>query len=95
MDPDREQFRHWSDSNPRGFRAWFVARPEDRFMEARAQVEPLPLPEQTDEKPPLKRVVQLLKRRPDIVFEGGESDAPRSIVLTTLSAWTPISTRSS
>ena len=83
--PDRE-LGHWSDSNPRGFRAWFLARAEDRFMEARAQVEPLPPPEETDEKPPLKRVVQLMKRRRDIVFDGGEGDAPRSIVLTTLSA---------
>lgn len=83
--PDRE-LSDWSDSNPRGYAAWFLAKAEGLYFEARKRAEPLPEPEDADDKPPLKRAVQLLKRRRDLVFDGGEGVAPRSIVLTTLAA---------
>ena len=54
----------------------------DRIL---GKTEPLPELESVEEKSPLQRTVQLLKRRRDVYFDGDE-DAPRSVVLTTLAA---------
>lgn len=91
--PDRER-RDWTTSNPKGFAKWF----EDQGAQARRQFEhrrrmsmlqkalaPLPELPTFREKPVLNRVVQLIKRRRDVVFMGAET-APRSIILTTLAA---------
>lgn len=57
------------------------------FVEKRADVQPFP--EQTMDKPFLKRIVQLLKRHRDHAFVTPSRNdlAPISIVLTTLAAW--------
>jgi hypothetical protein len=48
------------------------------------KAEPLPKQEPAEQKAPLKRVVQLLKRWRDIAYAKNLSNAPISIVLTTL-----------
>jgi hypothetical protein len=70
-------------SNPKGFIAWFEARAGLRRTFERNAPEPLP-PPPTDGKTTLHRVVQLMKRRRDVIFEGKPSDAPPSILLTCL-----------
>ena len=83
--PDRK-IQQWKPSNPIGYAAWFDQQSyclTEAF--AAKQVEPLPPNEPAHRKKPLRRVVQLLKRHRDVVFQGDE-DAPRSIVLTTLAA---------
>jgi hypothetical protein len=83
--PDRKMHQ-WKPSNPIGYATWFDQRSScrtDAFTAKR--VEPLPPNELVPSKAPLRRVVQLLKRHRDVVFQGDE-DAPRSIVLTTLAA---------
>jgi hypothetical protein len=47
--------------------------------------DPLPDHDPAEARPPLKRAVQLVKRRRDVVFNGSDL-APRSIVITTLAA---------
>ena len=91
--PDRER-KGWVTSNPKGYAAWFelrgaLAREEYRkavhAAALRASVAPLPAVPTFAEKPVLNRIVQLIKRRRDIVFKGAGT-APRSIILTTLAA---------
>lgn len=79
--PDREM-KGWTPSNPRGFAAWFAERAVFGLAELR-KAQPLPAQGPVDEKPTLAIVVQLIKRRRDILFSGADH-APRSILLTTL-----------
>ena len=82
--PDKE-LRGWSVSDPKGYASWFLGiagGERDRIL---GKTEPLPELESVEEKSPLQRTVQLLKRRRDVYFDGDE-DAPRSVVLTTLAA---------
>jgi hypothetical protein len=79
--PDREM-KGWTPSNPKGYAAWFTQRAAFGLAEMR-KAQPLPAPVPVDEKPTLAIVVQLMKRRRDILFAGADS-APRSILLTTL-----------
>lgn len=81
--PDRKAME-WRASNPKGYAAWFEerARLAVAFMEKR--IDPLPDQEPVESKPPLKRVVQLLKRWRDIAFAKTPNLTPVSIVLTTL-----------
>lgn len=79
--PDRE-LQNWTPSNPLGFVTWFHLRARGEIVVTRAMV---PLPPQTIlEKITLAVAVQLIKRRRDVKFNGGDL-APRSIILTTLS----------
>lgn len=74
----------WKASNPKGYARWFEDRSYifiRKMIEAHA--EPLPPQEDSDQKTPLKRAVQLFKRHRDIIFYNQET-LPRSIVLTTL-----------
>ena len=83
--PDRE-LHDWTMSNPRGFVSWFNARAEPELtLEKRMAAEPLPGNDPAERRPPLKRALQLMKRRRDVVFNGSDL-APRSVVLTTLAA---------
>ncbi len=75
----------WKPSNPRGYAAWFEQRSRQVQEFIRREQAPLPGNPPSAAKAPLKRVVQLLKRHRDVVFNGDE-DAPRSVVLTTLAA---------
>lgn len=84
--PDRNT-KTWTDSNPKGFAGWFEERAAARLiLEKAAKVEPIPDDLPYELKPPLKRAVQLLKRRRDIFFQQNEAQSPRSIILTTLAA---------
>lgn len=74
----------WPNSNPFGFSDWFLDKAEisitKTFSRIDESVEPIPAHKKTY---PLQRVVQLLKRHRDIMFEGDE-DKPISIIITTL-----------
>jgi len=82
--PDRE-LRMWLTSNPRGYVMWFESQCDTPLVLEKRGGVPLPANTPADLKPILKRQVQLMKRHRDVVFEKDEDDAPRSIVLTTLS----------
>jgi hypothetical protein len=80
--PDRK-LQDWCPSNPKDFARWFNRRADQVPLVEARKTEPLPDNDPADERPPLKRGVQLLKRCRDVYFDGDE-DAPRSVVLTTL-----------
>lgn len=82
--PDRK-LEEWKPSNPKGYAEWFEKRCQvlEKVLLKDAQIEPLTPQQSADEKAPLQRVVQLLKRARDRYFKNPD-DAPRSIVLTTL-----------
>ena len=81
--PDRE-LRCWKPSNPKGFAEWF-----DHQATSGARVlgrqfgDVLTASDRLQMKATLRRVVQLMKRRREILFDGDQSCA-RSVVLTTL-----------
>jgi hypothetical protein len=79
--PDREA-SCWKPSNPKGYAEWFESIAGKRMV--KAALEPLPTFEYGEVKPPLSRVVQLVKRWRDVFFETRPDLAPISIVLTTL-----------
>jgi hypothetical protein len=84
--PDRNRAA-WVFSNPLGYAKWFFTRCEERrlLLKAEARVRPVPSNVPSEEKFPLQRAVQLLKRHRDSFFKGNP-DAARSILLTTLAA---------
>lgn len=76
----------WLKSNPFGYAVWFKARASldiYKSFKLSEAVQPVPIFEQ--QKLPLQRVVQILKRHRDIMFNG-DDDKPISIIITTLSA---------
>lgn len=78
--------QEWLKSNPFGYAIWFRDRAKtlgQRTIFLSEAVQPVPT-FQTD-KLPLQRVVQILKRHRDIMFEGDEHK-PISIIITTLAA---------
>lgn len=83
--PDRER-RDWHPSNPEGFAQWFEGRcsTAQGVLKARS-IQPLHEPIAPALLEPLRRVVQLMKRRRDNWFPEG-AEPTRSIVLTTLAA---------
>jgi hypothetical protein len=75
---------YWLMSNPFGYAVWFEQRASLALVKARLlseSVKPVPLYQAT--KLPLQRIVQILKRHRDIMFNGDE-DKPISIIITTL-----------
>jgi hypothetical protein len=72
----------WLRCNPLGYRNWFKDC-MSTFLQKRIQlgVEALPT---YNEKTPLQKVVQLLKRHRDQTFEGDANNKPASIIITTL-----------
>lgn len=82
--PDRE-LQNWSPSAPEGHAQWFEQQAHAVYEPYEERdVEPLPEPEDSDEKSPLHRAVQLLKRRRDVYFNGDGHDVARSVILRTL-----------
>jgi len=77
----------WLKSNPFGYAKWFELQQckgkNDIHVYSRAEINPLP--NKKKDKTVLQRVIQLLKRHRDILFEGSE-DKPISIIITTLAA---------
>jgi hypothetical protein len=83
--PDRK-LEDWTHSNPKGYAIWFEQMARTTEFEARFKaIHPVPQQEPLELKPPLARVVQLMKRYRDMQL-GYDSKAAISIVLTTLSA---------
>lgn len=82
--PDRE-LQNWSPSAPEGHARWFEQQAYAVYEPYEERdVEPLPEPEDADEKSPLHRAVQLLKRRRDVYFDGDGHDVAPSVILRTL-----------
>lgn len=76
----------WMKSNPFGYGQWFLRRAslgERKIVMLSESVKPVPSYQK--EKLPLQRVVQILKRHRDIMFNGDEHK-PISIIITTLAA---------
>lgn len=83
----------WLKSNPFGYAKWFEDRSivtqlgminETRFLSEWVK----PVPERKEEKLPLQRVIQIMKRHRDIYYSEREDkdDKPISIIITTLAA---------
>jgi len=76
----------WLKSNPFGYGKWFHQQATLEFQKAFSLKESVkPVPTYQKEKSPLQRVVQILKRHRNIMFNGDE-DKPISIIITTLAA---------
>jgi len=77
---------NWLKSNPFGYAGWFNDRKKTRIQIRQVLNEQIkPIPNYQDNKAPLQRSVQILKRHRDIMF-GGDEDKPISIIITTLVA---------
>lgn len=77
---------YWNKSNPFGYAVWFQDRCSITLKKAMFLSEAVnPIPKFQQDKLPLQRVIQILKRHRDIMFKGDE-DKPISIIITTLSA---------
>ena len=77
---------NWNKSNPFGYAVWFQQQckiPTRKTLFLSESVNPIP--KFQEDKLPLQRVVQILKRHRDIMFKGHE-DKPISIIITTLAA---------
>jgi len=78
---------NWMKSNPFGYGSWFFAAAKvstlRKFMLLSEAISPVP--KYSVEKLPLQRVVQILKRHRDMMFNGNE-DKPISIIITTLAS---------
>lgn len=76
----------WPKSNPFGYGIWFENRAKLLTSELRLMSEAVqPVPKYQTKKLPLQRIVQILKRHRDMMFNG-EEDKPISIIITTLAA---------
>jgi len=77
----------WKVSNPEGYTNWFIDRMElgskHVLLEKAAQVDDVPF---YWRKAPLQRVIQLLKRHRDVMFQNQTDSKPISIIITTLAA---------
>lgn len=86
----------WVWSDPLGFIAWFEERkkqvPTMRYLRdgrgtmIKASADPAPEQPQPEEKLPLQWVIQIMKRHRDLMFLSDPTEAPISIILTTLAA---------
>ena len=91
-DKERDDFSYetdhinWFKSNPFGYAKWFFNRAEVSSTKRVMLSEAIkPVPNYQENKLPLQRVVQILKRHRDIMFNGDEHK-PISIIITTLAA---------
>ena len=76
----------WLKSNPFGYGRWFFQQAILDFRKAFSLNESIaPVPKFKKEKLPLQRVVQILKRHRDMLFNGHEHK-PISIIITTLAS---------
>jgi hypothetical protein len=75
---------NWLKSNPFGYARWFFDRASLHFVKSFSE-SVQPVPEYSQEKLPLQRVVQILKRHRDMMFDG-DIQKPISIIITTLAA---------
>jgi|ERR1051326_189598 hypothetical protein len=76
----------WLVSNPFGYGIWFEQRATIAFQKSMKMSEAVhPVPAYHRDKLPLQRVVQILKRHRDMMFNG-DCDKPVSMIITTLAA---------
>ncbi len=84
--PFETDHTNWLKSNPFGYVKWFFYRAEVSSTRRVMLSEAIkPVPNYQKNKLPLQRVVQILKRHRDMMFNGDE-DKPISIIITTLAA---------
>lgn len=78
---------NWMKSNPFGYGRWFFNAADVLSLRKSIMLSEAvnPVPKYNKEKLPLQRVVQILKRHRDIMFNGDE-DKPISIIITTLAS---------
>lgn len=77
---------NWLKSNPFGYARWFFNQASLDFVKAELLSEAIqPIPSYSKERLPLQRVIQILKRHRDMMFDGDE-DKPVSIIITTLAS---------
>lgn len=85
MVPDKEMNR-WVSSNPRGYSKWFHNKAnmvKQSLLEKALRAEGLPA-DNFENKKPLQRAVQLIKRYRDVYFQEDDAFKTSSIVLTTI-----------
>lgn len=83
--PDRKE-QGWKASNPKGFAKWFEGRTKVQ-IQATERMDLMPKQVDSDDLPPLKRAIQLMKRHRNIYFaDKDDKFLPVSIVITTLAA---------
>lgn len=76
----------WQKSNPFGYKLWFENKARLETISVRLMNEAVkPVPKYQTKKLPLQRVVQILKRHRDMMFNGDEHK-PISIIITTLAS---------
>lgn len=83
--PDRE-LKRWVSSNPRGYANWFINKANlvrESLLENAFKAEEIPV-DNFDNKKPLQRAVQLIKRSRDLYFQRDAAYKTSSIILTTL-----------
>jgi len=83
--PDKEMGT-WVSSNPRGYANWFMERAslvKESLLEKALRAENIPA-DNFQNKKPLQRAVQLIKRYRDIYFQKDDTYKTSSIVLTTI-----------
>lgn len=84
--------RIWPSSNPRGFAAWFKDKARTVSLQRRQQLVDDKIYAFVDEVPPyewktpLQRIIQILKRHRDVMFEKNPDAAPISMIITNLAA---------
>lgn len=77
---------YWLKSNPFGYGRWFYQQATLDFAKALSITNSIkPIPQYRKEKLPLQRVVQILKRHRDMMFNG-HVHKPISVIITTLAA---------
>jgi hypothetical protein len=77
---------NWLKSNPFGYARWYFNQASLDIMKAELFSEAIqPIPTYTKERLPLQRIVQILKRHRDMMFDGSEHK-PISIIITTLAS---------
>lgn len=76
----------WLKSNPDGYALWFASRCKENVSKRQLLAEDIvPLKNYNPEKTPLQRIVQILKRHRDMMFQG-DKNKPISVIITTLAA---------
>ncbi|SHI55673.1 nucleotidyltransferase domain-containing protein [Flavobacterium haoranii] len=84
--PSETNQENWLKSNPFGYAKWFINQATisaEKMFSLNEAVKPVP--KYQSNKLPLQRVVQILKRHRDIMFDG-DDEKPISIIITTLAA---------
>lgn len=78
---------NWMKSNPFGYGRWFFNAADVTTLRKSMMLSEAvsPVPKYNKDKLPLQRVVQILKRHRDMMFNGDE-DKPISIIITTLAS---------